>query len=195
MRNSAPTRDQPCDNDAGASHAAAMHILVAEDDRDIAELISHYLKKAGWTTHVGRGRRPGARLHPKPSGGRRHSRPDAAGNERPRRLQGAARRRGDGRRADHHADGARRGGRPHTRSRAWRRRLRRQAVQPQRARGAGARRVAPIAAQRDRRSASCGSVRSRSISRSTSSRSTDARSSSPPRSSCCSSISSSTADA
>jgi DNA-binding response OmpR family regulator len=29
-----------------------MHILVAEDDHDIAELISHYLKKAGWTTHV-----------------------------------------------------------------------------------------------------------------------------------------------
>jgi DNA-binding response OmpR family regulator len=29
-----------------------MHILVAEDDRDIAELISHYLKKAGWTTQV-----------------------------------------------------------------------------------------------------------------------------------------------
>jgi DNA-binding response OmpR family regulator len=29
-----------------------MNILVAEDDRDIAELISHYLKKAGWSTHV-----------------------------------------------------------------------------------------------------------------------------------------------
>lgn len=29
-----------------------MHILVAEDDRDIAELISHYLKKAGWSVHV-----------------------------------------------------------------------------------------------------------------------------------------------
>jgi two-component system, OmpR family, alkaline phosphatase synthesis response regulator PhoP len=29
-----------------------MHILVAEDDRDISDLISHYLKKAGWTTHV-----------------------------------------------------------------------------------------------------------------------------------------------
>jgi DNA-binding response OmpR family regulator len=29
-----------------------MHILVAEDDHDIAELISHYLKKAGWTTQV-----------------------------------------------------------------------------------------------------------------------------------------------
>ena len=29
-----------------------MHILVAEDDHDIAELISHYLKKAGWSTHV-----------------------------------------------------------------------------------------------------------------------------------------------
>ena len=29
-----------------------MLILVAEDDRDIAELISHYLKKAGWSAHV-----------------------------------------------------------------------------------------------------------------------------------------------
>jgi len=29
-----------------------MHILVAEDDRDIADLICHYLKKAGWTTHL-----------------------------------------------------------------------------------------------------------------------------------------------
>ena len=27
-------------------------ILVAEDDRDIAELISHYLRKEGWTPHV-----------------------------------------------------------------------------------------------------------------------------------------------
>ena len=30
----------------------AMHILVAEDDHDIAELISHYLKKAGWSPHL-----------------------------------------------------------------------------------------------------------------------------------------------
>ena len=29
-----------------------MHILIAEDDRDIAELISHYLTKAGWSFHV-----------------------------------------------------------------------------------------------------------------------------------------------
>jgi DNA-binding response OmpR family regulator len=29
-----------------------MHILVAEDDRDIADLIGHYLQKAGWTPHV-----------------------------------------------------------------------------------------------------------------------------------------------
>ena len=29
-----------------------MHILVAEDDHDIAELVSHYLKKAGWSSHV-----------------------------------------------------------------------------------------------------------------------------------------------
>ncbi|NOT25350.1 MAG: response regulator transcription factor [Acidobacteria bacterium] len=29
-----------------------MHILIAEDDHDIAELISHYLTKAGWSVHV-----------------------------------------------------------------------------------------------------------------------------------------------
>jgi DNA-binding response OmpR family regulator len=29
-----------------------MDILVAEDDRDIADLIAHYLHKAGWTTYV-----------------------------------------------------------------------------------------------------------------------------------------------
>ena len=29
-----------------------MHILVAEDDRDIAELIAHYFQKAGWTPHL-----------------------------------------------------------------------------------------------------------------------------------------------
>ena len=29
-----------------------MHILVAEDDRDIADLIAHYLQKSGWSPHV-----------------------------------------------------------------------------------------------------------------------------------------------
>jgi DNA-binding response OmpR family regulator len=29
-----------------------MHILVAEDDRDIADLIAHYLRKSGWSPHV-----------------------------------------------------------------------------------------------------------------------------------------------
>jgi DNA-binding response OmpR family regulator len=29
-----------------------MHILVAEDDRDIADLIAHYFQKAGWSTHL-----------------------------------------------------------------------------------------------------------------------------------------------
>jgi two-component system, OmpR family, alkaline phosphatase synthesis response regulator PhoP len=29
-----------------------MDILVAEDDRDIADLIAHYLQKAGWTAHL-----------------------------------------------------------------------------------------------------------------------------------------------
>jgi two-component system alkaline phosphatase synthesis response regulator PhoP len=29
-----------------------MHILVAEDDRDIADLVALYMQKAGWTAHV-----------------------------------------------------------------------------------------------------------------------------------------------
>lgn len=29
-----------------------MHILIAEDDRDIAELIALYARKAGWTPHI-----------------------------------------------------------------------------------------------------------------------------------------------
>jgi len=29
-----------------------VHILVVEDDHDIAELIAHYLRKAGWQVHV-----------------------------------------------------------------------------------------------------------------------------------------------
>jgi DNA-binding response OmpR family regulator len=29
-----------------------MHILIAEDDHDIAELIAHYLKRAGWSAHI-----------------------------------------------------------------------------------------------------------------------------------------------
>ena len=30
----------------------AIHIVIAEDDRDIADLIAHYLHKAGWAPHV-----------------------------------------------------------------------------------------------------------------------------------------------
>ena len=29
-----------------------MRILIAEDDRDIAELVSHYIQKAGWSAHI-----------------------------------------------------------------------------------------------------------------------------------------------
>jgi DNA-binding response OmpR family regulator len=29
-----------------------VHILVAEDDRDIADLIAHYVERSGWTPHV-----------------------------------------------------------------------------------------------------------------------------------------------
>ena len=31
---------------------SATRIVVAEDDRDIADLIAHYLQKAGWVAHV-----------------------------------------------------------------------------------------------------------------------------------------------
>jgi len=31
-----------------------VRILIAEDDRDIADLLAHYLRKSGWTAHVAR---------------------------------------------------------------------------------------------------------------------------------------------
>ena len=34
------------------SSEPAIRIVIAEDDRDIADLIAHYLQKAGWTAHV-----------------------------------------------------------------------------------------------------------------------------------------------
>src|SRR5262249_3034027 len=34
------------------SQSATTQIVVAEDDRDIAALIAHYLQKAGWTAHL-----------------------------------------------------------------------------------------------------------------------------------------------
>lgn len=36
----------------GGDNEGRVHILVAEDDRDIADLIGHYLRKAGWTFHL-----------------------------------------------------------------------------------------------------------------------------------------------
>ena len=29
-----------------------MNVLVAEDDRDIADLIAHYIERSGWTAHI-----------------------------------------------------------------------------------------------------------------------------------------------
>ncbi len=34
------------------SRIPSVHILVVEDDHDIADLIAHYLRKAGWQTHL-----------------------------------------------------------------------------------------------------------------------------------------------
>ena len=30
-----------------------MKVLVAEDDRDIVDLMAHYLRKQGWDAHIG----------------------------------------------------------------------------------------------------------------------------------------------
>ena len=36
----------------GHATIGAVHVLVAEDDRDIGELITRYIQKNGWTTHL-----------------------------------------------------------------------------------------------------------------------------------------------
>ena len=92
----------------------------------------------------------------------RDARPHAAGPGRPGGLPGAARRPAHGGDPDHHADRARRGGRPRRRPRARRRRLRHQAVQPEGARRAGRARCCAARRAPRRPIASCGTARCRS---------------------------------
>ncbi|MCK7523780.1 MAG: hypothetical protein MZV64_42240 [Ignavibacteriales bacterium] len=47
------------------AHAAMSHILIVEDDRDIAELLQRYLTRAGHVTDAARRRRRGARVRPR----------------------------------------------------------------------------------------------------------------------------------
>jgi len=37
---------------AAWDNAGDVNILVAEDDRDIADLIAHYFSRAGWRAHI-----------------------------------------------------------------------------------------------------------------------------------------------
>ena len=121
-----------------------MQILVAEDDRDIAILIAHYVTRAGWVPHVVASGDAALAFARQRAGGRGHPRRDAARPERPRRLPRASRRPDDLGASHHHGHGANRRARPHQGARRRRRRLRRQAVQPQRAGRARARAGAPV---------------------------------------------------
>ena len=124
-------------------------ILIVEDDNDIAALIAHYLEKAGYGSEIVPDGGAGADRGEGNAARSRHPRFDAAGAERPRGVQGAARRQPHGGAAHHHADRARRRVGAHPRARFGRRRLRRQAVQSERADGARARAAAPRRAAGD----------------------------------------------
>ena len=147
-------------------------ILIVEDDNDIAALIAHYLEKAGYTLRDRVRRRAGADRGEGNAARSRHPRFDAAGTERPRSLQGTPRRQPHGGAAHPHADGSRRRVGAHSRTRFGRRRLRREAVQPERADGARARAAAPHRRRRRPRSASCAAGRSASTSNATPCRTT-----------------------
>ena len=128
--------------------SAVTRVLVVEDDPDIAQLVAHYLDKAGFSTEVlSSGRDALAAIAARP--------PDLLVldlmlpqvdglEDLPRRAV----ERDDGRHSDHHADGARRGIRSHRRTGAGRRRLPREAVQSERARRARPRAAAPRETQR-----------------------------------------------
>ncbi len=111
-------------------------ILVVEDDRDIADLIVHYIEKAGWQAHVATSGSEGLAQA-------RHTLPDCLvldvmlpGMDGLEVCRALAERIGHGRSADHHADRAWRGNGSHRRPRARRGRLPGEAVQPRRAGGA-----------------------------------------------------------
>ena len=118
------------------------HVLVVDDDLEIRSLLRDYLEKNGYrVTAVGDGKAMWAAFDEARPDIRR-ARRDAAGRGWPHALPRRARALGD---PDHHADRARRGDRPHRRSRNGRRRLPRQAVQSARAARAHQERPAPRA--------------------------------------------------
>ena len=117
-------------------------VLIVEDEPDIRDLLAFHLEREGY--HVTRSR-TGAdalrQVRARPAGPH-PARPDAAGARRARRVPAAAPGSPHGVGADRDAHGPRRGGRPHPRARARRRRLHRQAVLSEGGRRARARRAA-----------------------------------------------------
>ena len=161
-------------------------VLVVDDEPIVTEVVQRYLIREGYQVQVAADGRVGAARGP-----RRRTRPggprsDAARDRRPGGLPAAS---GREQRPDHHADGQGRGERQDPRPRAGRGRLPDQAVQPRRADRPGQGGAAPHPGRRARRlprrrasgSAGCGSTPAAGPSSATASRST-----SPPRSSTCS---------
>ena len=106
---------------------------------------AHARTRAGYRRDDGRQRRRGAQGRGRAAAAPHHPRPEPAGPVRIRRVPDPAFAADDQAGADHHADGADDRGRSRVRARPRRRRLRHQAVQPARTRGARARGAAPAA--------------------------------------------------
>ena len=109
---------------------ANKRLLLVEDDRALADLVNFHFERAGYdVTRTGDGEEALILVDEvKPD--LDPARLDDRGDQRDRGLPPPAPPLGHRQRADHHADRARRGGRPHPRARDRRRRLRDQAVQP-----------------------------------------------------------------
>ena len=122
--------------------AWASRILIVEDEEPLTLLLRYNLEAEGYAVDsVARGDEAELRLREQRARPRA-ARLDAAGPVRHRALPAPPRAARDRAPADHHADGARRGGRPRPRPRDRRRRLHRQAVLGARAPGPRARAAA-----------------------------------------------------
>ena len=134
-------------------HGYGPKILLVEDDAALVELLVYHFEREDFEVAHTAGRRGGAAARAREPARPRHARLDARRAVRDRGLPPTAPHARDRQRADHHADRARRGGRPDPRPRDRRRRLCHQALLAARAGRPGARGAAPGAAGAGRRAA------------------------------------------
>ena len=120
-------------------------VLVVEDESALSTLLRYNLEREGYRVFEAQGRRRSAASRRRSQARSRAARLDAAAAFRHRSLPPAAQPRTYAQRAHRDADGARRGARPHPRTRHGRRRLHRQAVLDDRAARAASRGDAPRA--------------------------------------------------